>query len=450
MLLIQFAILIAMILIGSQMKGIGLGVMGMVGLLIFVFIFQMKPGDPPIDVMLVIMAIVSTAATLQACGGLDYLVRLAERVIRSNPSNIVFIAPFTVYFFCLFAGTAHLLYSLLPIIAEVATKKRIRPERPLSVSVIASHLAITGSPMSAATAAFAGASILAYPGALIDIMKICIPACLIGILITCLVVLKKGKELNEDPIFLEKMKDPEFAKSLDADEDASGNKKPLKKGAKTSVVIFAIAVLLIVIAGAFPHILPQFEPGEASLVVKANGELQMVSVISMITLTASALMMLITKTSAISVTKVSLFSSMATAVVSVFGVVWMSATFMSHNEVVIKGFLSDIVTLYPWTFAIAVFILGALMFSQAATTKTMMPLGMALGVSNPALIAIFPAVNADFVLPGYPTLLAAINFDRTGSTKIGKFVVNHSFMIPGLVAIVVAIAAGFLLGSFLL
>lgn len=430
------------------MKGIGLGVMGMVGLSIFVFVFGMRPGDPPIDVMLVIMAIVSTAATLQACGGLDYLVQLAEKVIRSNPSNIVFIAPFTVYFFCLFAGTAHLLYSLLPIISEVAAKKRIRPERPLSISVIASHLAITGSPMSAATAAFAGASILAYPGALIDIMKVCIPACLIGILIGCLSVLKKGKELEDDPIFIEKMKDPEFAKSLDAEE--VGDKKELRKGAKTSVVIFSIAVLLIVLAGAFPQLLPVFEPGAASLVLKASGELQMVAVISMITLTASALMMITTKTSAIAVTKVSLFSSMATAVVSVFGVVWMSSTFMAHNEVVIKAFMTDVVSAYPWTFAIAVFILGALMFSQAATTKTMMPLGLSLGLSNPALIAIFPAVNADFVLPGYPTLLAAINFDRTGSTKIGKFVVNHSFMIPGLVAIGVAVAAGFLLGAVLL
>lgn len=437
-----------MILIGSQMKGIGLGVMGMVGLIIFVFFFNMRPGDPPIDVMLVIMAIVTTAATLQACGGLDYLVHLAEKVIRSNPSKIVFIAPFTVYFFCLFAGTAHLLYSLLPIISEVAAKKRIRPERPLSVSVIASHLAITGSPMSAATAAFAGAGILGYPGALIDIMKVCIPACLIGILISCLVVLKKGKELNEDPIFLEKMKDPAFAASLDSGDE--GQQKQISKGAKLSVIIFSIAVLMIVVAGAFPSLLPTFEAGSASLIMKANGELQMVAVICMVTLTASAAMLLLTKTSAVKVTQVSLFSSMATAVVSVFGVVWMSATFMSHNKVEIQGFLQEVVTLYPWTFAIAVFILGALMFSQAATTKTMMPLGMALGLSNPALIAIFPAVNSDFVLPGYPTLLAAINFDRTGSTKIGKFVVNHSFMVPGIVAIVVAIAAGFLIGSFVM
>lgn len=449
MLILQFGILIGMILIGSQMKGIGLGVMGMVGLMIFVFIFKMKPGDPPIDVMLVIMAIVSTAATLQACGGLDYLVRLAEKIIRSNPSNIVFIAPFTVYFFCLFAGTAHLLYSLLPIISEVAAKKRIRPERPLSVSVIASHLAITGSPMSAATAAFAGAGILGYPGALIDIMKVCIPACLVGILFSCFAVLRKGKELVDDPIFIEKMKDSAFAASLDSTNDNSISSN-LKPGAKTSVIIFSIAVLLIVVAGAFPQLLPQFQPGAASLVMKANGEMQMVAVICLITLTASAIMMLTAKTSAVDVTKVSLFNSMATAVVSVFGVVWMSATFMKHNEVVIKGFLSEIVTIFPWTFAIAVFILGTLMFSQAATTKTMMPLGIALGVSNPALIAIFPAVNSDFVLPGYPTLLAAINFDRTGSTKIGKFVVNHSFMVPGLIAVTIAIVVGFGLGGILL
>ena len=449
MILVQFAILMVMILIGSQMKGIGLGVTGMIGLLIFVFIFHMKPGDPPIDVMLVIMVIVTTAATLEACGGLDYLVRLAEKVIRSNPSKIIFIAPFTVYFFCLFAGTAHLLYSLLPVISEVAAKKRIRPERPLSVSVIASHLAITGSPMSAATAAFAGAGILAYPGALIDIMIIAIPSCLVGILIACFSVLKKGKELVDDPIFIEKMKDPEFAKSMEPDDNPK-DAPALKKGAKLSVIIFSIAVLLIVFCGAFPHMLPKFEAGTASLVMKANGEITMVTVISIITLTASALMMFLTKTSAVNVTKTSLFTSMATAVVSVFGVVWMSATFMLNNEVVIKDVLEGFVTEYPWSFAIAVFLLGTLMFSQAATTKTMMPLGMSLGLSHPALIAIFPAVNSDFVLPGYPTLLAAINFDRTGSTKIGKYVLNHSFMLPGLVAVFVAIAIGFLLGAFLL
>ncbi|TRX36397.1 anaerobic C4-dicarboxylate transporter [Flavobacterium sp. ZT3R18] len=446
MIWLEFTVLIAMILIGSQMKGIGLGVMGMVGLFIFIFIFKMKPTDPPLDVMLIIMAIVTTAATLQASGGLDYLVSLAEKIIRSNPSNITFIAPFTVYFLCLFAGTAHIVYSLLPIISEVSAKKRIRPERPLSISVIASHLALTGSPMSAATAAMV--VILGYPGALVDIMMICIPACIIGILIGCFAVFKKGVELNDDPIFIEKMKDPEFALSMQS--DIEGEEKPLKPGAKTAVLIFTVAIVLIVIAGAFPNLVPSFEPGDKTLAVAANGSLSMVTIISVITLTASAAMMLITKTSTTEVTKASLFTSMASAVVSVFGVVWMSSTFMHANNAVIQETLGGIVTAYPWTFAIAVFIMGILMFSQAATTKTMMPLGLVLGVANPALIAIFPAVNSDFVLPGYPTLLAAINFDRTGSTKIGKFVINHSFLVPGLVAISVAIAVGFLLGSFLL
>jgi anaerobic C4-dicarboxylate transporter DcuA len=446
MIWIEFIILVGMILIGSQMKGIGLGVMGMVGLFIFLFIFKMKPTDPPIDVMLIIMAIVTTAATLQAAGGLDYLVSLAEKIIRSNPSNITFIAPFTVYFLCLFAGTAHIVYSLLPIIAEVSAKKRIRPERPLSISVIASHLALTGSPMSAATAALV--VILGYPGALVDIMMICIPACIIGILIGCFSVMKKGVELENDPIFIEKMKDPKFAKSMNSDSE--GLEVQLKKGAKTSVLIFAVAILIIVLAGAFPSLVPSFEPGAKTLAVAADGSLTMVTIISVVTLTASAAMMLITKTSTADVTKASLFTSMASAVVSVFGVVWMSSTFMHFNNDVIQKALGGIVSDYPWTFAIAVFIMGVLMFSQAATTKTMMPLGISLGLAHPALIAIFPAVNSDFVLPGYPTLLATINFDRTGSTKIGKYVINHSFLVPGVVAIGVAIAVGFVLGAFIL
>lgn len=446
MIWIEFIILIGMILIGSQMKGIGLGVMGMVGLLIFIFVFNLKPTDPPLDVMLIIMAIVTTAATLQASGGLDYLVQLAEKIIRSNPSNITFIAPFTVYFLCLFAGTAHIVYSLLPIISEVSAKKRIRPERPLSISVIASHIALTGSPMSAATAALV--VILAYPGALVDIMSICIPASIIGILIGCFSVFKKGIELNDDPIFNEKMKDPEFAQTMNTSSE--GTQAELKPGAKTSVLIFACAIILIVVAGAFPAIVPHFAPGDKSLAVNADGSLTMVTVISVVTLSAAAAMMLITKTSTTEVTKASLFTSMASAVVSVFGVVWMSSTFMHANNDTIQKALGGIVSEHPWTFAIAVFIMGALMFSQAATTKTMMPLGIALGLPPAALIAIFPAVNSDFVLPGYPTLLAAINFDRTGSTKIGKFVINHSFMIPGIVTISIAIAVGFLIGSFVL
>jgi anaerobic C4-dicarboxylate transporter DcuA len=443
MIWLQFLVLLAMILIGSRLKGIGLGLMGVLGMLIYIVVFRMRPTGPPGDVMLIILSIVTTAAALQAAGGLDYLVTVAERIIKSNPKRITFIAPMTVYFLCLFAGTAHIVYSLLPIIAEVSAKSRVRPERPLSISVIASHMALTGSPMSAATAALA--SILAFPGASLVIMKVCIPACVLGVLAGAIAVWKTGKDLDKDPEFLEKMKDPAFAATLDHEE--TGEKREIRPGAKVSVGIFGLAILVIILAGAFPSYIPNMGNGAGNFNVYADGTLKMVTVIQVVTLSAAALIMLITKTSPAQITKASLFTSMASALVSVLGVVWMSSTFMAHNETVIKDVLGDVTRQYPWVFAIAVFVMGMLMFSQSATTKAMMPLGLSLGLGHPTLLAVFPAVNSDFVLPGYPTLVAAINFDRTGSTKIGKYVINHSFMIPGTVAIAVAIAVGFLLAG---
>ncbi|NSL87771.1 anaerobic C4-dicarboxylate transporter family protein [Chitinophaga solisilvae] len=445
MIWLEFAILLAAILVGARMKGIGLGVMGMVALAVYIFLFRMRPADPPIDVMLIILAVVTTAATLQAAGGMDYLVRLAEKILRSKPSLIVLMGPLVTYFFTLFAGTAHITYSLLPIIAEVSTKKRIRPERSLSISVISAHLAITASPISAATAALL--TILSGKMELLDIMKVCIPATIIGTLAGVAVCWKKGKDLDKDPVFLEQMKDPAFAASINADVEES--REPLKPGAKTSVIIFALAVLLIVLVGAFPNMLPSFGEGAGNLSVDAKGHVKMAAVIELVMLASAAVMMLITRTSAAQVAKASLFNSGAQAVVSIFGVVWMSATFMQTNAAVIEATLGDMVRAAPWTFAIALFILSILLFSQAATTKALMPLGMSLGIAPAHLIAMFPAVNGDFFLPGYPTLLAAINFDRTGSTHIGKFLVNHSFMIPGLVSVAVSVAAGFFLAGIL-
>lgn len=443
---VQLIILLGMILIGSRLRGIGLGVMGMVGLLIFIFVFHLHPTEPPLDVMLIIMAVVTTGAAMQAAGGMDYLVAIAERIIRSNPARITFYAPFTVFFLCLFAGTSHIVYSVLPVIAEVSAKKRIRPERPLSISVIASHIALTGSPMSACTAALAG--IMAYAGAAGDIMKICIPACIIGTLAGALSVWKMGKELHSDPEFLEKMKDPMFAASVDAAE--AGIKKTVKPGAKTAVGIFTLTILLVVMFGIFPSLIPNLGKGAENVIIKANGDLKMPTVIILLALSATACIILATKTKAVEVSKSSLFTAMGTATICVFGVVWMSSTFISANQDLIKHVFGDIAKDYPWTFAIAIFIMGAFIFSQAGTTKTMMPLAVTLGIAHPAMIAIFPAVNSDFILPGYPTLLAAVDFDRTGTTRIGKNILNHSFIRPGIVAIVVAIAAGFALGELML
>ncbi|NLR63202.1 anaerobic C4-dicarboxylate transporter [Chitinophaga varians] len=446
MIWLEFAILLAAILVGARMKGIGLGVMGMVALAVYIFIFRMRPADPPIDVMLIILAVVTTAATLQAAGGMDYLVRLAEKILRSKPSLIVLLGPLVTYFFTLFAGTAHITYSLLPIIAEVSTKKKIRPERALSISVISSHLAITASPISAATAALL--TILSGKIALLDILRVCIPATILGTLAGVVVCWKKGKELEKDPVFLEKMKDPEFAASIATDVQES--KTPLLPGARLSVLIFGLAVLLIVLVGAFPNMLPSFGEGKSNMAVDATGHIKMAAVIELVMLAAAAAIMLLCRTTAAAVAKASLFNSGAQAVVSIFGVVWMSATFMQTNTGIIESTLGNMVRAAPWTFAIALFILSILLFSQAATTKALMPLGLSLGILPAHMVAMFPAVNGDFVLPGYPTLLAAINFDRTGSTHIGKYLVNHSFMIPGIVSVAVSVAAGFFLAGILL
>jgi anaerobic C4-dicarboxylate transporter DcuA len=443
---VELIILLFCILVGSRMKGIGLGVMGMVGQLLFVFVFHMRPTDPPLDVMLIILAIVTTAATLQAAGGLEYLVRIAEKIIRKNPSQIIFIAPVVVYTLALFAGTSHIVYSMLPIISEVSLKRGIRPERPLSISVVASHMALTGSPMSAATAALAG--ILAYPGAALDIMKIGIVSGLVGVLAGAASVLKMGKELDLDPVFLEKMKDPEFARSVQRSD--LGQAPMLKPGAKTAVAIFGLTILAVVLFGSFGGIIPNFGTGTANTSVAANGSLTLGSIIEMVTLSGAAAILILTKTKASDVPKASLFTSMASAMVSVFGVVWMSSTFIHHNQAAIQQKLGSVAQAYPWTFALILLVMGVFMFSQAGTTRAMMPLGLALGIPHASLIAMFPAVNSDFVLPGYPTLLAAINIDKTGTTHIGKLVLNHSFIRPGLIAVVVAVATGFLLTSLIL
>lgn len=446
MVYLELLILLAMILIGSQQKGIALGLWGIVGVFIFVTFFGMRPADPPGDIMLIILCVVTLSATLEAAGGLNYLVGIAEKIIRNNPKRITIIAPVVSFVLCLFAGTSHVIYSLLPIIADVAAKNRVRPERPLSASVIACHAALTGSPMAACTAALA--SILAYPGAAADVMMVCIPSCFIGSIAASLVMMRYGKDLDADKEFQEKMKDPQFAAAIDqlsgpAATDASQNKK-----AKRAVIIFAATILLIVLSGTFPQIVPDTEAGSPGFHVNQDGTLKMVTVIETIALSAAALMMLLTKTSPDKIVKASLFTSMGSALISVFGVVWMAATFMNANKQQISDSLGKITEQHPWTFAIAIFLMGVLMFSQGATTKAMMPLGLALGLPAASLIAMFPAVNSFFLIPGYPTLLAAINMDKTGTTKVGRFVINHSFVIPGIVATVVSILMGFLIAQF--
>jgi anaerobic C4-dicarboxylate transporter DcuA len=449
MILIQLAVLLICIFIGARMSGIGLGVMGMIGLLILLFVFGIQPSDPPLEVMLIIMSVVTAAAALQAAGGMDYLVKLAGNILRSRPGQITILGPLVTYCFTLFAGTAHISYSILPIIAEVAIKARIRPERALSMSVTAAHMGITASPVSAASAAIL--TVLAASGIkLADILIVCIPSTLIGVIAGIIFVYKRGKELHDDPEFLERMKDPVFAKNL---ETESKEAVALKPGAVKSLIIFGLAVLSIVLLGSFPGLLPDFSGisgFKPNFAVNDSGQVMMPAMIMMVMLAAAGLIIMFANTTASQVTKASLFASAGQATIAVFGVVWMSSSFMDHNFVVIKDTLGEMVNKFPWLFAVALFTLSILLFSQAATTKALMPLGLTLGLSPAFLLGIFPAVNGHFFIPGYPTLLTAIQFDRTGTTRIGKYVLNHSFMLPGLVTTMASVVAGLLLQLVLL
>lgn len=536
---LQFAVVLAAIFIGARLGGIGLGVMGGLGLAVLTFAFHLQPTAPPIDVMLMITAVVTAAGVLQAAGGLDYLVRLAEKILRNNPERITFLGPMVTYFFTLFAGTGHVAYSVLPVIAEVARETGVRPERPMSISVIASQQAITASPIAAATVALLGllggsAAKFGYNIELIDILKVCIPSTFIGVLLAAFVSNKLGKDLDKDPEYQQRLKDglvPAPHQSGSAKVGEALKNTPAT--AKFAVALFLLGTVLVVLFGSFPqmrpewsvgndikisHIvvrseveakqalaelkaggsfaevarqrsidataatggalgwqakgkmLPEFEKPTAKLKVagdltdvikspfgyhivqfdekrpaESKEKMGMPHVIEIVMLTMAALMLLVCKVKVSKVTEGSVFIAGIQAVIAIFGIAWMGDTFFQGNMALLSGSIQGMVTQAPWLFAFALFVLSILLYSQAATVRALMPLGISLGIPAPFLIAMFPAVNGYFFIPNYPTVVAAINFDRTGTTGIGKYVLNHSFMIPGLVATFSSIGIGFLL-----
>lgn len=434
---IQFLIVLTCIFIGARLGGVGLGVMGGVGLGILVFGFGLQPTSAPIDVMLMILAVITAAGALQAAGGMEYLVYLAEKALRKNPKRITFIAPMVTYIFTFFAGTGHVAYSVLPVIAEVSRESGVRPERPMSIAVIASQQAITASPISAATVALL-ALLADFNISLMQIMLICIPSTFIACMVAAFVSSKMGKELNMDP---------EYLKRLEA------GLAPIRKdrkaftpnpGARLSVILFLLAAVLVVVLGSIEELRPGWE------IEGVFTRMGMPATIEIVMLTIAAMIIIFAKPKVEEIVNGSVFKAGAAAVVAIFGIAWMGDTFFQGNMATISGSISDLVTAAPWLFAIALFALSILLYSQAATVRTLMPLGITLGINPALLIAMFPAVNGYFFIPNYPTVVAAINFDNTGTTRIGKYILNHSFMIPGLVATVGAVGIGILLSTIVL
>lgn len=427
--LLQLLFVLAAIIVGARLGGIGLGVMGGVVLAILTFVFGLQPTAPPIDVMLMIAAVISAASCMQAAGGLDFMVKLAERLLRRNPAHVTILSPLVTYLFTFVAGTGHVAYSVLPVIAEVAAETKIRPERPLGIAVIASQQAITASPISAATVALLGL-LTGFDITLFDILKITIPATLIGVLVGAFASMRVGKELMEDPEYLRRMEE-----GLLEDKHVELNDVKNMFQARLSVIIFIVATLLIVLFGSIPGLRPSFD----------GKVMDMPSLIEILMLSAAALILIISRTDGIKATQGSVFPAGMQAVIAIFGIAWMGDTFINGNITELTGSIEGIVRQMPWLFGVALFVMSILLYSQAATVRAIVPLGIALGISPMMLIALFPAVNGYFFIPNYPTVIAAINFDRTGTTGIGKWVLNHSFMMPGLVATIVSIVIGLLL-----
>lgn len=435
--LIQLAFVLLAIIIGARLGGIGLGVLGGLGLGILTFGFGLQPTSPPVDVMLMIVAVIAAASCMQAAGGLDLMVKWAEKLLRKNPQQITILSPLVTYMFTFVAGTGHVAYSVLPVIAEVATETKIRPERPLAIAVIASQQAITASPISAATVALL--SLLSPFGiSLMDILIVSVPCTLLGVLAGAVYSLRVGKELMEDPEYLRRLASHEISEGHYESKGVENHKK-----AALSVAIFILATIAIVLFGSIESMRPVFGTGHEQV------SMQMSHIIEVLMLSAATLILLTTKTDGIKAAQCTVFSAGMQAVVAIFGIAWMGDTFIAGNMAELKGSIEQVVTNMPWLFGLALFVMSILLFSQAATIRALLPLGIALGISPYMLIALFPAVNGYFFIPNYPTVVAAINFDRTGTTRIGKYILNHSFMMPGLISTSVSILLGLLFIQFL-
>lgn len=435
--LLQFAIVLLCILIGARIGGIGLGVMGGVGLSILAFGFGLKPAGLPIDVMLMIMAVVSAAAAMQAAGGLDYMIKIATNILRRHPKYITFIAPAVTWTFTVLAGTGHVAYSVLPVIAEVSRHNGIRPERPLSMAVIASQFAIVASPIAAAVTSVV--AFLEPQGITIgSVLLVTIPSTLLGLFCACLIVNKMGKELKDDPRYQHLLQDPEYIKHNQS--YTSPNEILISPTAKKSVGLFLFGALLVVLMGTLPSLRPTFD----------GKPMAMAHTIEIVMLSVAALIILTCKPNGNAITQGSVFHAGMRAVIAIFGIAWLGDTLMQAHMVEVKAMVKDLVAAAPWAFAIALFVLSVLVNSQGATVATLFPVAIALGIPAPILIGVFVAVNGYFFIPNYGPIIASIDFDSTGTTRIGKFIFNHSFMLPGLISMAFSLGFGLLFANLFL
>lgn len=440
MLYLEFLFLLLMLYVGSRYGGIGLGVVSGIGLAIEVFIFRMPVGKAPIDVMLIILAVVTCASVLEAAGGLKFMLQMAERVLRSNPKRVTILGPLVTYFMTFMLGTGHSVYSIMPIIGDVALKNNIRPERPMAAASVASQLAITSSPLSAAVVFYLG-KITAFPGfehiTLLDIICVTVPATLAGTIALSLYSLRRGKELEYDKEYQRRLQDPIWRERILNTTSTTLN-EVLPPAAKQSVYLFLLSLVVIVMIAMFPEI---------RTIGSASKPISMSLIIQMMMLCFGGITLLVTKTNPQIVPNGVVFKSGMVAAIAIFGIAWMSDTYFQYAMPQFKAGIVDMVKAYPWTFALALFAVSVVINSQAATAVMMLPVGIELGLSPALLVGLMAATYAYFFIPNYPSDIATVNFDVTGTTKIGKYYFNHSFMAPGLIGVFTACVVGYLIAQ---
>lgn len=443
--ILGFIVLIACLVVGVRFGGLGLAAVSGIGLTFFVFVIGLVPGKPPIDVMLTIMAVVTCSGFLQASKGLDVMLKYAEKLLRKNPKYVTILAPLTTWFLTVLCGTGHVVYTMFPIIYDIAINQNIRPERPMAAASVASQMGICASPASVAVvsmvAMLAGTT---HPLGVVQVLMVSIPATCAGVLVAGLWSLRRGKDLAKDPIFQAKIKDPEQREYIYAEHEDGGN-KVLPFSAYKATAIFLTGIAVIALFGSFPQELLPYVPNSKGAWVP----LSMTPTIQISMLVIAALILLICKVKVSDVTNGSVFKSGMVAVVSVYGVAWMAETYFGAYLPAFKQTLGQVVTDYPWTYAIVLFLISKLVNSQAAALAIVVPMALSVGVDPIIIISFISACYGYFVLPTYPSDLACIGFDRSGTTHIGKFIINHSFILPGLIGITTGCCVGYVIAHIL-
>lgn len=439
--IIELLIVLAALYVGSRYGSLALGAISGIGLAILVFGFGLKPGTPPTDVIYIIIAAVTCAGTLQASGGMDWMIQIAEKVLRKHPEHITFLGPLVTFFLTVMVGTGHVVYTIMPIICDIALKKNIRPERPCGVASIASQVGITCSPIAAAVVAFVTISNAnGYMVSIPQVLMVTIPACVIGLMCASLASYKRGKDLDDDPEFQARKADPNIYKYMYVNKTTTLDKE-ITKEAKISVFVFLTA-LLVIVAFAFCQMI-HTSGGET--VAKAINLPKMNICIQIIMLVAAALNIMLCKVDLKNCVSGSVWKSGMVAVIAIYGIAWLADTYFGNYMDQMKAMLTDLVTRAPWTIAFVFFMVSVLINSQGAVVVAMLPLAYELGIAGPVLLGVLPSVYGYFFIPNYPSDIATVNFDRSGTTVIGKYLLNHSFMMPGLISVTVSTIVGYLI-----